>query len=87
MSRIMLARMSTLEEGFREVLNEVREWRKDGIRTMPATAPGSVGSVGSVEGIGVKPTKGRGKRTLEEDIAHGVAHADFGAEYAESSSV
>ena len=28
-SRIMLARMNNLEEGFREVLKEVKDWRKD----------------------------------------------------------
>ncbi len=30
MSRIMLARMKTLEEGFRDVVREVKEWRRDG---------------------------------------------------------
>ncbi|TKA63152.1 hypothetical protein B0A49_10474, partial [Cryomyces minteri] len=29
MSRIMLARMNTLEEGFRDIVKEVKEWRKD----------------------------------------------------------
>lgn len=28
MSRLMLARMNNMEEGFREVLKEVKEWRK-----------------------------------------------------------
>jgi len=30
MSRLMLARMNTLEEGFREVLKEVKDWRREG---------------------------------------------------------
>ena len=29
MSKLVLARMNTLEEGFREVLKEVRQWKKD----------------------------------------------------------
>ncbi|KAL6719323.1 hypothetical protein ACLMJK_003562 [Lecanora helva] len=29
MSKLMLARMNTLEEGFREVLKEVKDWRRD----------------------------------------------------------
>lgn len=32
MSKLMLARMSTLEEGFREVLKEVKDWRRDETR-------------------------------------------------------
>lgn len=33
MGKLMLARMNTLEEGFREVLNEVRDWRKEEFRS------------------------------------------------------
>ena len=33
MGKLMLARMNALEEGFREVLKEVKEWRKDGTRS------------------------------------------------------
>ena len=33
MSKLMLARMNTLEEGFREVLKEVKEWRRDESRS------------------------------------------------------
>ena len=43
MNRLVLARMSTLEQGFREVLNEVKDWRRTG-------GSGSVGSMGSVVG-------------------------------------
>lgn len=33
MSKLMLARMNTLEEGFREVLKEVKDWRRDETRS------------------------------------------------------
>lgn len=33
MSKLMLARMKTLEEGFSEVLREVKDWRKEGNRS------------------------------------------------------
>ena len=33
MSKLMLARMNALEEGFREVLKEVKDWRKDETKT------------------------------------------------------
>jgi len=33
MSKLMLARMKTLEEGFGEVLKEVKDWRKEGNRS------------------------------------------------------
>ena len=33
MGRLMLARMNALEEGFREVLKEVKDWRKDETRS------------------------------------------------------
>ena len=33
MSRLMLARMNALEEGFREVLKEVKDWRRDETRS------------------------------------------------------
>lgn len=41
MSRIMLARMTTLEEGFRDMLKEVKDWRRgsDGATTPVAEGP------------------------------------------------
>ena len=33
MGKLMLARMNTLEEGFRDILKEVKEWRKDETRS------------------------------------------------------
>ena len=33
MSKLMLARMNNLEEGFRDILQEVKDWRKDEIRS------------------------------------------------------
>lgn len=103
MSKIMLARMSTLEEGFREVLNEMREWRRqDGIRTQPVTAPGSVGgSVGSAEGTDDSSRRGsdgteigpardgrRGRgKSRVVEGIDSVQHMDFGGEGGHSSSV
>ncbi|KAF1810471.1 hypothetical protein P152DRAFT_475685 [Eremomyces bilateralis CBS 781.70] len=46
MSRIMLARMTTLEEGFREVLREVKGWRREGEARSGATSLGSAEDVG-----------------------------------------
>lgn len=39
MSKLMLARMNALEEGFKEVLKEVKEWRKDETRSAGDEAP------------------------------------------------
>lgn len=33
MGKLMLARMNTLEEGFRDILKEVKDWRKDDLRS------------------------------------------------------
>ena len=39
MGKLMLARMNALEEGFREVLKEVKDWRKDEAKS-PGDGPG-----------------------------------------------
>ena len=39
MSKLMLARMNALEEGFREVLKEVKDWRRDETRSAGDEAP------------------------------------------------
>lgn len=39
MGKLMLARMNALEEGFREVLKEVKDWRKDKSKSA-SDAPG-----------------------------------------------
>ena len=51
MGKLMLARMNALEEGFREVLKEVKEWRKDETR-----------SVGD-DGLEMKEAKAKGKKS------------------------
>ena len=43
MSRLMLARMHTLEEGLREVIREVKDWRKEENRSTGDDRPGSKG--------------------------------------------
>ncbi|KAL8693706.1 MAG: hypothetical protein Q9218_001507 [Villophora microphyllina] len=59
MSKLMLARFNQLEEGFREVIKEVKDWRKEDIRSAderPFSRPGkprpkkTVGRGGKVRG-------------------------------------
>ncbi|KAF2121378.1 hypothetical protein BDV96DRAFT_484258 [Lophiotrema nucula] len=70
MSRIMLARMTTLEEGFRDVLKEVKGWRRESEDGFPSRA-GSKGTrsppnepAGRKKGKGKKKTRmyGEGER-------------------------
>ena len=56
MSKLMLARMNTLEEGFREVLNEVRDWKRE--RTGEATETKSLDGSDLVEMKIGRPSKG-----------------------------
>ena len=44
MSRLMLARMNTLEEGFRDILKEVKDWRNEENRSFGEERPGSKGA-------------------------------------------
>ena len=52
MSRLMLARMNTLEEGFREVLKEVKDWGRDDNK-----------SAGDEQAPGMKLARAKSKRT------------------------
>ncbi|KAA6407757.1 MAG: integral membrane channel [Lasallia pustulata] len=52
MGRLMLARMNTLEEGFREILQEVKDWRKVDARASQGDHRGSNGG---------RPSKKSGK--------------------------
>lgn len=68
MGRIMLARMNNLEEGFREVLKEVKDWRKDDSATRSATEdeqnakrPGSARRPGFLRRMKTTERKGKGK--------------------------
>lgn len=80
MSRIMLARMTTLEEGFRDVLNEVKGLRRgsdDGLPSRNGSKVGLVSRDGSKAGLNitgnsppqeqVKKRKGKKKGGKKED--------------------
>ena len=55
MGKLMLARMNTLEEGFRDILKEVKDWRKDETRSAGDDRPE------------VKFSKNTGRRTRKEE--------------------
>ena len=55
MGKLMLARMNTLEEGFREVLKEVKDWRKDETK--------SAGDAPEVKFAEMKVAKTKSKRS------------------------
>lgn len=74
MSRIMLARMQTLEEGFREMLREVKGLTREG------------GSVGSVEVRGKKERKERRKNKSKAPLA-GANQVEDAESFVERSSV
>ncbi len=57
MSRLMLTRMNALEEGFRDVLNEVKEWRKEDRFSQAGQDNSQSG------GKGKRPTRRSGKKT------------------------
>ncbi|KAF2797828.1 hypothetical protein K505DRAFT_234566 [Melanomma pulvis-pyrius CBS 109.77] len=59
MSRIMLARMTTLEEGFRDVLKEVKGLRQGSDATFPSRAPSRGGQTPPNEQV---KKKGKGKK-------------------------
>ena len=46
MSKLMLARMNELEQGFREVLREVKDWRRDGGSGSTSAAGSVIGPIG-----------------------------------------
>ncbi|CAD6580786.1 MAG: hypothetical protein ASARMPREDX12_000265 [Alectoria sarmentosa] len=54
MGKLMLARMNALEEGFREVLKEVKDWRKDETR--------STGDAPAIKFAETKVARTKGKR-------------------------
>lgn len=68
MGRLMLTRMNTLEQGFRDMLNEVKSWRKEESR--------SIGDDGlDIKGGRSKPKRSKGKMRMrapgeEKDWAH-----------------
>ena len=58
MGKLMLVRMNALEEGFREVLKEVKDWRKDETR--------SVGGSPEIKFAEMKVAKTKSKRNCNE---------------------
>lgn len=65
MSKLMLARFNQLEEGFREVIKEVKDWRREDIRSADER-PARRGKTKSHK-IGRKGGKVRGEADIEED--------------------
>jgi hypothetical protein len=67
MSRIMLARMTTLEEGFRDVLKEVKGLRQGSEATFPSRS-GSWGGGTPPNEVVKKKAKGKRKHTKKEEV-------------------
>lgn len=62
MGKLMLARMNTLEEGFREVLKEVKDWRKEGSRSVgDGRSDIKSGGKGKIRKSGRKDEKSKSK--------------------------
>ena len=76
MGKLMLARMNTLEEGFREVLKEVRDWRKEESR--------SGGDDRSEKRTG---SKGKAKKSAKKGIKTKAKGSDHGFEWADQEQV
>ena len=66
MGKLMLARMNTLEQGFRDILKEVQDWRKNEKRTTGDDRP---------EGKSSKPTS---KKSRNEEKAKNKSPVDQG---------
>ncbi|KAL8841174.1 MAG: hypothetical protein Q9170_001028 [Blastenia crenularia] len=66
MSKLMLARFNQLEEGFREVIKEVKDWKRDDIRSADERPASRRGKTRSQKG-GRKNGKVRGEAEIEED--------------------
>ncbi len=61
MGKLMLARMNALEEGFREVLKEVKDWRKDEINERKSSGDGP-----EIKFAEMKVAKTKGRRSSNE---------------------
>lgn len=66
MSKLMLARFNQLEEGFREVIKEVKDWRKEDIKSADER-PVSRRGKSRPQRMGRKGGKPRGEVEIEED--------------------
>ncbi|KAL8969763.1 MAG: hypothetical protein Q9183_001842 [Haloplaca sp. 2 TL-2023] len=67
MSKLMLARFNQLEEGFREVIREVKDWRKEDVRSADER-PLSRGAKTKPRKIGRKNQKALGEGEIEEGM-------------------
>ena len=94
MGKLMLARMNTLEEGFREVIKEVKDWRKGGTGSASSSVqagPSAIyrrdrdGKKGATDGTRDNRAVLGKKRTIEEWIDEDV-DVDVG-EYPRGSSI
>ncbi|KAI4191088.1 MAG: hypothetical protein LQ346_004799 [Caloplaca aetnensis] len=65
MSKLMLARFNQLEEGFREVIREVKDWRKEDVRSADER-PVSRKAKTRPQKIARKGRKARGEAEMEE---------------------
>lgn len=70
MGKLMLARMNALEEGFREVLKEVKDWRKEETRSLGDERP----DIRTGRG---KSRKGKGKMKVARIQDEGTAVTDW----------
>lgn len=66
MSKLMLARFNQLEEGFREVIKEVKDWRREDVRSADER-PVSRRRKTRSQRVGRKGEKVRGEAEIEED--------------------
>lgn len=76
MGKLMLARMNTLEEGFRDILKEVKDWRKDETRSAGEDRP----EVKFSKNVGRRPRKeekGKSKSPIDRDNTQPKADGDF----------
>ena len=71
MTKLMLARMNAIEEGFRDVLKEVKDWRKEGVST--ATSVNVSANEGRRES---KSSKRSAKKPKVESKGKGLAESN-----------
>lgn len=87
MGRLMLSRMNTLEENFRDMLHEVKSWRKEDLRSV-ADDGIDIKSGGGGGGRG-KPKKSKGKMKLKtpDEEKDKVGHEDVPPQGERGSSI
>lgn len=78
MSRMVLARMNTIEEGFKDILKEVKEWRNMGSRggTSRGTSAGDAESVATAGKVLARRMERRERRIVQLDKAIAAGKAE-----------